>query len=198
MTIEDSEPVQRSLVYELLARLWAQEPDGVLEQISEEPLSSAWRGLGGIVPDFTSDTVRASLEEEYCRLFIGPSGHLPPIQSVWMSGELDKGVRASLNDFDSVVDFAPPWKFITMPDHLGNELWAMAQILRKSVGLSNTDFRIADDLARQFFIGHLSWAEPLLNAAIDRERDGFYGTVASITLNFLRDESPLFRTAAVR
>lgn len=197
MTTENSEPLQRSLVYELLAWLWAQEPDEVLKQLDEEPLASAWRGLGGIIPDVTSDAVRSALDEEYCRLFIGPSGHLPPMQSVWMSGELDKGVKASLSEFDAVVDFAPPWKFTTMPDHLGNQLWAMGQILRKSVGLSNTDGRLAEDLASQFFSAHLSWADPLLNAVIDRERDGFYGTVASITRDFLKDESARFRTAAV-
>lgn len=197
MTIENSEPLQRSLVYELLAWLWAQEPDGVLKQLDQEPLASAWRGMGGIIPDVTSDAVRSSLDEEYCRLFIGPSGHLPPMQSVWMTGELDKGVKASLSEFDAVVDFTPPWKFTTMPDHIGNQLWAMGQILRKSVGLSNTECRLAEDLASQFFISHLSWADPLLNAVIDRGGDGFYGTIASITRNFLEDESARFRTAAV-
>lgn len=194
----DSERLHRSLVYELLGRLWAQEPGDLLHQLAEEPLASAWRDLGGTIPQRTDDSTRTSLDEDYCRLFIGPSGHLPPLQSVWTTGELDRGVKASLSHFESVVDFALPWNFVNMPDHLGNELWAMARILSKSANLTGADAEIADDLARQFFIRHLDWADPLLNAVIQREHHRFYGTVASITLQFLDDEALRFETTAAR
>jgi TorA maturation chaperone TorD len=143
MTSENSGHLERSLVYRLLARLWAEEPGELLAQLASEPLLSAWQQLGGVLPDHTSDEVRASLDEDYCRLFVGPRNHLPPIQSVWTSGELDTGVTASLREFDTVVGFDEPWDFAIIPDHLGNEMWAMGQILRKSAGLTPDEMEIA-------------------------------------------------------
>jgi TorA maturation chaperone TorD len=105
-----------------------------------------------------------------------------------MSGELDTGVTSSLREFDSIVGFEGPWNFDIIPDHLGNELWAMGQILRKSLKLPS-DNDVADDLACQFFNGHLNWTGEFLDAVIDREFNRFYGTVASVTQQFLRDEA---------
>lgn len=189
MNADVSENLERSSVYLLLARLWAEEPVELLEQLASEPLASAWQQLGGVVPEYDSQDARSKLEEDYCRLFVGPKGHLPPVQSVWMSGELDTEVTASLREFDSVVGFDEPWSFAIIPDHLGNELWAMGQILLKSQGLQQTDRTVADDLASHFFVGHLEWAERFLKAVEDREGDRFYGTVASVTLRFLNDEA---------
>jgi len=185
-------------VYRLLARLWAEEPRDLLQPLASEPLRTAWQQLGGTLPDHTSNEVRAALDEDYCRLFVGPKGHLPPIQSVWMSGELDTGVTASLREFDSVVGFQTPWSFAIIPDHLGNELWAMSQILLKSESLPSDEKVIAEDLASQFFVGHLSWAEPFLTAVVNRDGDRFYGTVASITLRFLNDEATRLKLAVAR
>lgn len=189
MSADVSEKLERSSVYLLLARLWAEEPVELLEQLASEPLASAWQQLGGAAPEYDSQDARSKLEEDYCRLFVGPKGHLPPVQSVWMSGELDTEVTTSLREFDSVVGFDEPWSFAIIPDHLGNELWAMGQILLKSQGLQQADRTVADDLASQFFVGHLEWAERFLKAVEDREGDRFYGTVASVTLRFLNDEA---------
>ena len=188
MASKDLDRAERAAVYQLLARLWAEEPGRLLEQLRSEPLRSAWAQLGGIVPDEDSDGTHSSLDEDYCRLFIGPKEHLPPIQSVWMSGELDTGVTSSLREFNTVIGFEEPWNFDIIPDHLGNELWAMGQILRKSIKLP-LDENLADDLACQFFNGHLNWSADFLDAVIDRENDRFYGTVASVTQQFLRDEA---------
>ncbi len=190
MASTDFDRAERAAVYRLLARLWAEEPGELLEQLRSEPLCSAWEQLGGITPDQDADGTHSSLDEDYCRLFVGPKEHLPPIQSVWLSGELDTGVTSSLQEFDTVVGFEGPWDFAIIPDHLGNELWAMGQILRKSLELpSDDDVAVADDLASQFFNGHLNWTGELLEAVIDRESDQFYGTVASVTQRFLRDEA---------
>lgn len=190
-----SDRPERAAVYQLLARLWAEEPGGLLAELASEPLATVWQQLGGIVPDFTSDDVCSSLDEEYCRLFIGPKGHLPPIQSVWTSGELDTGVTASLREFDGIIGFDEPWDFSIIPDHLGNELWAMSQILLKSDGLDPDELAVAEDLASQFFAGHLRWTDDLLNAVIEREGNKFYGTLAAITLRFLNDEAARLETA---
>lgn len=189
MTSTEYDRAERAAVYQLLARLWAEEPGGLLEQLRSEPLCSAWEYLGGVVPDQDADGTYSSLDEDYCRLFIGPKEHLPPIQSVWVSGELDTGVTASLREFDTVIGFEEPWDFAIIPDHLGNELWAMSQILRKSDRLAVDDQAVANDLASQFFKGHLNWMGEFLDAVIDRESDQFYGTVASVTQRFLRDEA---------
>lgn len=187
----------RAAVYQLLARLWAEEPQMLLEQLKAVPMAAAWRQLGGSLPENESDNSSESLDEDYCRLFVGPTGHLPPIQSVWMHGELDTAVTSSLREFDTVVGFEEPWSFAIIPDHLGNELWAMSQILRKSDGLSSDGQSAAHDLARQFFVGHLRWADQFLRAVADREGDRFYGTVASITLRFLDDEAARLEISAI-
>lgn len=189
MTADTSDNLARASAYQLLARLWVQEPGDLLESLAAEPLGSAWRQLGGCVPDHNSDDVRASLDEDFCRLFIGPKEHLPPIQSVWESGELDTGVTTSLREFDSIIGFELPWSFAVVGDHVGNELWAMGQILRKTDGLPADQMDIAEDLTGAFFTGHLSWAEPLFEAVVSREGERFYGTVARITQQFLNDEA---------
>jgi TorA maturation chaperone TorD len=113
-----------------------------------------------------------------------------------MSGELDTGVTASLREFDTVIGFEEPWDFAIIADHLGNELWAMSQVLRKSEGLPAEDEAVADDLAGEFFKGHLNWTDQLFDAVVDRESDQFYGTVASITRKFLHDEAARFEISA--
>jgi TorA maturation chaperone TorD len=142
--------------------------------------------------------VRATIDEDYCRLFVGPTGHLPPIQSVWTSGELDTEVTASLREFDAIIGFDLPWSFAMIDDHLGNELWAMSQILLKSDGLPPDQLSVADDLLAAFFTGHLSWTAALIEAVVDREGDRFYGTVAAITRQFLKDEAVRFQIAVTQ
>ena len=102
-------------------------------------------------------------------------------------------MTASLREFDSIVGFNEPWSFSIVPDHLGNELWAMGQILWKSHNLSSDKREVAEDLASQFFTGHLSWADPFLEAVIAREGGRFYGTVAAITQQFLEIEATLLK-----
>lgn len=192
MTAEISDFLERTSVYQLLARLWAEEPGDLLTELSSEPLRSAWLQLGGVIPDHESEDSWSALDEDYCRLFVGPKGHLPPIQSVWEGGELDTAVTTSLREFDSIIGFELPWSFAVVDDHLGNELWAMGQLIHKADGLSPDQLSIADDLAAAFFKGHLSWTEPLLDAVVSREGDQFYGTLATITREFLGDEAVRF------
>ena len=189
MPTDISDNLQRTSVYQLLARLWAEEPGDLLAELTSEPLRSAWQQLGGVVPDHESAEVRSAIDEDYCRLFVGPKEHLPPIQSVWEGGELDTAVTTSLREFDSIIGFELPWSFAVIDDHLGNELWAMGQILKKADGLSADQLSHAEDLAGAFFTGHLSWAERLLDAVVSREGERFYGTVATITRQFLSDEA---------
>lgn len=189
MTADISDNRERTSVYQLLARLWAEEPGDLLAELSIDPLRSAWRQLGGVIPDHQSEELRSALDEDYCRLFVGPKGHLPPIQSVWEGGELDTTVTTSLREFDSIIGFELPWSFAVVDDHLGNELWAMGQLIHKADGLSPDQLSIADDLAEAFFKGHLSWTEPLFDAVVSREGERFYGTLATITRQFLSDEA---------
>ena len=187
---------ERTSVYRLLARLWTEEPGGLLSELNQQPLRSVWQQLGGFVPDYNSEEVSAALDEVYCRLFVGPSQYLPPVQSVWVSGELDTKATASLREFDSIIGFDPPWTFAVIPDHLGNELWAMSQILVKSDGLPPDELAVAVDLASRFFAAHLCWADELLAQVVAREGIQFYGTVAAITGQFLQDEAARFLITA--
>lgn len=203
MTSAFSDRSERAFVYRLLARLWAEEPRGLLTKLASEPLRSAWQQLGGVIPGHEaqgvlSSEVLSSIDEDYCRLFVGPTGHLPPIQSVWVSGELDTEVTTSLREFDAIIGFDLPWSFAMIDDHLGNELWAMSQILLKSDEVSPDRVSVAKDLASAFFTGHVNWADALIEAVVDREGDRFYGTVAAITRQFLKDEAARFEIAVIQ
>ena len=186
--LEDSD--RRSAVYRLLARIWAEEPNESLTVLAAQPFASIWGEAGGQVPDLHSASVRETLSERYCWLFVGPTEHLPLLQSVWETGELVGDVASSVALYDSLIGFEQPWRFELLPDHLGNQLWRMSDILVKSALLRTSEELLqAADLAGQFFSTHVTWCRRLLDSIIERDGEGFYGTSAAVTIRFLEDEA---------
>lgn len=194
MPVTDDITQSRGAVCRLLAILWAKElTTPTLQLLASPDVQDLWTTLGGTVP---SEEQLDDLAETYCRLFIGPAGHLPPIQSVWTDGELQSNVVASLQEFAACCDYESPWSGL-LPDHLGNALQLMGLLLAKA-GLEDQADRIevAADLTAAFHGQHLTWAVPYTEKVAQAD-DGFYGRLAAITADFLRLEEKNVSSVAV-
>jgi TorA maturation chaperone TorD len=191
-TMPSTEAVARSGTYQLLARLWLREVDRDLaRELSSPPLSDFFVAAGGVLPLDDDDETFEQLAIEYCRLFIGPTGHLPPYQSVWQSGQFQGTTTASMETFIDVAcyDIAALPSGI-MLDHLGVQLDVMAHILGQ-FSTSKSEPAIHEclpELAQRFFATHLMWPTELLEAASRRAKTGFYCSMIMLTRGFLDSE----------
>jgi len=181
-------------MYRLLARLWWHEVDcELIQELNSAPVCDAFANAGGVLP--TSDDA-AAIEElaiEYCRLFVGPTDHLPPFQSVWQSGQFQDGTAASMKEFVEVVDYdvgALPGGI--MLDHLGVQLDVMGHILGviSAQQAEPHTVEVLHELTRSYWLTHLNWPTDLLRLAGQRVTTDFYRSVISMTGEFLSSETP--------
>ena len=182
----------RSRVYGLLSRLWLREVDrSLLQELRSPALRDALKNAGGHAPVGDEERLIEELAVDYCQLFIGPSQHLPPFQSVWQSGQFQSATTASMKSFIEVihydVDRLPPG---LMLDHLGVQLDVMGCLLEKlsiwPAGAEDLDQGV--ELAKAFFERHLKWPG-LLEAAVQRAETEFYRSSIAMTRDFLESES---------
>ncbi len=179
--------------YRLLARLWYREVDAeLLELLNSPEARELFSSVGGALPgnETSMDEWIETLAIEYCQLFIGPKGHLPPVQSVWLAGQFQSQAVSSMQDFFDVANYQP--FDAVVPDHLGVQLDLMAQLCE----LAATDRR--DELVevlQQFFLRHLTWPTALIEGVIQRDASDFYCSVATITQEFLRQEQAIWLNA---
>ncbi|MEE2990151.1 MAG: molecular chaperone TorD family protein [Planctomycetota bacterium] len=179
----------RSGLYRLLARLWLREIDGpFLERLGSGSLGGAFAEAGGVLPTLVTGEQVEALEVEFCRLFLGPSKHFPPYQSVWQAGQLEGEACRSVRDFAAVVhydiDAAAPG---VMVDHLAVQLGLMGHVLGTDMG---GPAEVVDEWEALFFASHLQWPEPLLVGVMERVESEFYASMISLTRAFLQSESP--------
>ncbi|RMG32254.1 MAG: hypothetical protein D6725_17940 [Planctomycetota bacterium] len=151
----------------------------------------------------------ALASEDYCRLWIGPSGHLPPYQSVWESSQLSGAAAESVAAYverlralrqmlrrppvepaeaaDWVV--APAEELIATariaaPDHLGAELLVMSDLLIcEAAGVADCG------AAAEFFRTHLTWPGELFAHSLQRAGTPFYRSVVAMTRQFVLCEA---------
>jgi len=195
MPTDHSQPVVKAAVYRLLAQLWGQEISYRLAESLDKPdVRKIWMTLGGGDPSQLTSQLDC-LAEDYCRLFVGPVGHLPPIQSVWMAGELQSSMVGQFTEFVRICHYKSPWPGL-LPDHLANELQLMAVMLEKATlepAPANTD--LARSLIEAFFNQHLTWTKRFLDRVQCVDTDGFYGNLASLTQSFLHEEATAYSAA---
>lgn len=175
----------------MLARLWLKEIDAqVLRDLRTPSLREAFVAVGGALPP--EDTDGNSLEElavDYCRLFVGPSGHLPPHQSVWTDGQFQSEASVASQAQYQALNLPPP---NAMADHLGEQLRCMAVIIeRLAEETSATSSEL--DAAQQFFRQRLGWTDELCKLAAERAQTTFYRGLAPMTRDFLSEESAAWR-----
>ena len=187
------EAMAKSNTYRLLARLWLREVDTqLLCVLQSPPLCEAFVEAGGILPvDGDQDRTIENLAIDYCRLFVGPTDHLPPYQSVWQAGRFQETTVTSMERFLEIIDYDTnilPRGM--MRDHFGIQLDMMGQLLSKfSTCQSETEnSKIISELASLFFTKHLQWTTQLLEMALQRASTEFYRSMIDLTRSFLDSE----------
>ncbi len=191
---ERSELLSRAAVYRLLGRLWRRELDlTMLTELTEGPLRDAFVQAGGILPTSVDAATIDELAFDYCQVFLGPSSHLPPYQSVWTEGQFQGAAIASLTQY---VELLPTnlWASESMLDHLGIELEVMAHLLEHTATTIDSPgaLSLSREVIATFFRDHLCWTETLCKAAAERAQTEFYRAVMAMTSVFLADEHAAF------
>ena len=191
-TLHSGDEVVRSTTYQLLARLWLREVDAdLLRRLRGSPLREAFTAAGGVLPLGDGVVVIDELAVDYCQLFLGPSNHLPPVQSVWQAGQFHGTPIDSMRQFMDVCGYdASGLPSGTMLDHLGVQLDMMGHILRHVTEQSSTTDGRDDvaDVANSFFATHLRWPADFLESAGRQAVTDFYRSVVSMTAAFLTSE----------
>ncbi len=184
------EAAARSGTYRLLARLWLREVDhDLLQALCAPPLRDSFVAAGGTLPAHDDAETVEQLTHDYCRLFVGPTGHLPPYQSVWQTGQFQGTATSSIKQFIEIVDYDRLSG--TMLDHLGIELDVMGHILRhlSSFESDSDTLNGVAELANAFFTAHLTWPAELIELAANRATTEFYRSLCTLTRNFLDSEA---------
>ena len=179
---EATETAQRAAVYEFLGRLWSSEVDAALQRSLTEPSRArdAFLNVGGDLSEVDSSSVGIEeLAEDYCRLFLGPTNHLPPYQSVWTDGQFAGEPSVQMKQWCEIAGIESS---AIEPDQLGVQLTVMSRI----VGSANAT------VEADFFEQHLRWPKELFAAAAERARTEFYRSVVKITSEFLQLEAERF------
>ena len=188
----------RSGVYRLLGRLWLREVDApLLEQLSDGVLGEAFVAAGGVSPSLVTGETVESLAVDYCQLFLGPSGHFPPYQSVWEAGQFEGEAAKSVREFAEVVGYDPAGVLPGgMVDHLGVQLDLMGHLLSGGVDAEDSadaEDNIIDEVSDAFYSAHLTWPDTLLSATRERAKTAFYRSMLTLTGEFLDTEAPAGR-----
>ena len=180
-------------VYRLLARLWMREVDlPLLQALATPPLRDTFVAAGGVLPDSLDQATIDELAIDYCRLLIGPTGHLPPYQSVWQSGQLQSQTVTSMQTFIEITGYQPPTESnLTLPDHLALQLDLASHIAEQFqfAAQDTSDVATLADLRRTYFATHLRWPSEFLQAVASRSDTAFYKSLASLTESFLQQEA---------
>ena len=115
----------------LFASIFAREPD---EKLVRELMSrqAAIEEILGADPlhDLPGSDMEATVEAlavEYCRLFIGPCGHMPPVESVALGEDRFWGCSTEeVTRFYSSSGIEPTKDVHLLPDHISMELDCLA------------------------------------------------------------------------
>lgn len=186
----------RAAVFRLLARLWGEELSRDLaELLSRPPLVEVLHAIADFsMPSRVEDRDLQQWAVDYCQLFVGPRGHLPPYQSVWMDRRLAGEAAASMERFLQLLDYRPVWSQRLMADHLAIQLDVMAELLERSTrpdAFSREERRWLADLLINYFRQHLCWPQRLLDQVARRAITPLYRSLAKMTDEFLRQECEL-------
>ncbi len=192
MTTETN--LERGAVYGLLARLWQSELNrDLLTNLQEDELRRSYEVVGGYVPPSAASDELDQLAMDFCQLFIGPNGHFPPYQSVWIEGRFESKTVASLREYVEILGDAGDWSLNNPLDHFAVELDMMSFILIAKSKINDlSDQQDALVLASCFFHDHLVWAIPLCEAAHKRSETEFYQRLTKLTGDFIQEEQTNF------
>lgn len=178
----------RSQVYRSLASLYQREVDDQqVQELQTEPLMSAWKSVGGVVPK-VSDV--EDLAIDFCQIFLGPKNHLPPYQSVWESGQFCADASKSMREYIEITRYQADGVENGMFDHLAIQLDLMAHILEQIHDVASSDpaFETLQSVPQRFLAEHLQWPKDLLRLMEKQAETAFYRSLARVTQDFLTSE----------
>ena len=169
--------MNRAFLYALVARGFAEEPDGAFFEVLEsahalEHVALADDGEGVLsscfaaVSETASNYGVASAAQEYVRLFVGPQApKVAPYESAFLSGGRTLFQPGSLQVRDAYLasGFIPAWCRRVPDDFLGIEFDFMAKLAQRACEAwgcgTDSDCRDALVASRDFLEGHLlKWA----------------------------------------
>lgn len=197
----------RANVYGLLADVFREEPsESLLSKLREPELSGALQSLNISLDEvFESTTSKQLVEDlavEFTRLFIGPSSHISPHESMHVEarfgekralwGEQTVKVKKFMQAAGLKVDDS----FGGMPDHISAELEFMQQLLQKEAeAWTNQEHELAGNILKiekRFYDEHLSkWASKFCDAVIELARHSFYRQFSEVTKGFIDFEGEI-------
>lgn len=122
------------------------------------------------------DAVIEELAIDYCRLLIGPKGHLSPVESVWTTDQFQsESVSAMQAFFDLLPEYQPP---ISLHDHIGVQLDYAGNLL---VAAGNSGEPAAFEPVLAFCGSRLAWIDGLLRGINSTAQTEFYRGLSTAT-----------------
>lgn len=212
--------VERAAVYRLLGRLWVAEVDAdLLAALRSDSFGGGLQQLLREIDDgdaVDGSSVLETLAIDYCRLFIGPREHFPPVQSVWLESHFEGDSTVSARGYQGLIETVSGYRDDCPPDHLGNLLLTMAAFL-DALAVAVEPFLIddlsVDDLRAELdrgelrglsevisgcFLGHLCWMGPFFSQVCESASTQFYRGLAELTSDFLDSDFAVFSLAMKR
>ncbi len=168
----------------LLGSCWMKEMTheslSALSGDASSELKEALKKLEWEVPVPTDSEARDGVIEklaiDYCRLLIGPKGHLSPVESVWATDQFQsETVSAMQGFFDLLPGYHPP---ISLHDHIGVQLDFAGNLL---VAAGNSEEPEAFDPLVAFSGSRLGWIDGLLRGINSLAQTDFYRGLATAT-----------------
>ncbi len=183
-------------VCRLLGRLWLRELDAAtLQELAEEPLRSCFLEAGGWLPESLPPSEVPSwvqrLAEEYCRLFVGPRGHRPPVQSIWEQEQFQSEPATGMQTWWELLSWQPePQGVQVPPDHLGLQWLTLGYLCSLCAAAQQCDPPLANEeelvqMVAAFAQQHLGWIGPACRWVANQATEPFYRHLALMTGQFL-------------
>lgn len=174
----------------------------MLGWLRDGEISESLNRAGICLPATTDSAVIEQLAVDFCQLFIGPSEHLPPYQSVWETGQLQGDTNTSMKRYGDAANY--PIEQMAQDklyDHLGIQFDFMGQLLEQidENGASQTSDvdaaanSVILEFATSFFSAHLTWPHELVRQASEQAQTDFYSSLCKVTLEFLDCENAYWR-----
>lgn len=172
-------------VFHLLADLWLTEVDTEFAEL--------WNASAVVIGEILDESPVVlksedlpELETEYCRLFVGPKGHFPPVQSVWGTAQLESSATESMNRYISELQHRSADE-VQCPDHIGEQLKCLAILLESRPDSTSAHIADVDVVLTEFVAAHLAWPGDLIAGVLSANPAGLYRQVALLTQSLLAE-----------
>jgi len=185
---------QQAGVYRLLARLWQSEVDQLLlQQLAQPSVSDLLQEIGFEIGDDSVDR----LAEDFCAMFVGPSGHRIPSQSLWTEGKLVGDATARMGGYWKLVNDSAAKPKGLADDHFGLQLEMMANLIDSLIFQFDPENKAEDsdevssglgEETKEFAVVHLQWILKTVDFYQAKAGTDFYRSMVRVTGEFLKAE----------